>query len=260
MKIHDKYDILISDEISNLDAIETRIANRVATRNQEMANMPHKKREELWMRRMEWEKEQWVRDQERANMPKPPTLFRVFKEKGGTDEVLNNHLLGTLWFQSPRRFRKIEGAQADFLEGLGSYEKSCGGISQDISDSTPIDPAFILCFGEQAESLQDLGEDYLEVQDPWELKRRVERSLPDGSQVKWIKIKYDKEWKVKVDLNPSQQWFRKHCSKPKKYADEKEWRLVIFLAPPLQLLNETLKVNVGNLQDVFRYRGHYKKQ
>ena len=56
---------------------------------------------------------------------------------------------------------------------------------------------------------------------------------------------------MQLDTNPSptEDWNRTHYSKPKKFADDKEWRLVIFL--PMRLLNDTLKVHVGDLLDVF---------
>ena len=257
MEIHKKHGILSGDEISNLETIKRRIESRCRARTQAMTKMPSKEREELRRQRQEWEREQWIRDQERAGMLKHPTLFRAFKE---APEVLNNHLLGRLWFQSLRYFRKHKGARADILEGIGSHKKPCGGISQDISDKTTINPTFILCFGEQAESLQHFGDHYLEVQDPWELKRRVEMQLPDESRVRWMPIKYDKTWEVKDDLSPFEGWSRKYYSKPKEFADEKEWRLMIWLPPPFQLLNETLKINVRNLEGVFKYRGHYNKQ
>ncbi len=210
--------------------------------------MPFSKYQRLRARKNEQDKRQWFKDEECAGMSMPPTLFRVIKEY----LAVENHLLGKLLFQSPAYFREVEGIRQDRLEGIGSYELPEGIIHNDLGDKTPILSAFMLCFGEQAESLKKFGGFCLKVSSPLELKRRVENHLPCGSKVEWKKVKYDKKWDMEVDVGPTEHGHRKYYAKPEKFAEEKEWRLMIFLPPPLRLLNKTLEVHVGNLQGVFQ--------
>lgn len=180
-----------------------------------------------------------------SSITKP--LFRTVKE----DQAIDNHLLGILWFRSPRYFRDIEGRGRDQLEGVGSYKSPSGVIVNDVGDSAPIQPTFILSFSEIP--LPQYGEYVLKVQNPIELKEYVERSLPRGiSEVEWRKIRYDKKMSVGSHPSPSEDWIRKHYSKPREYANEREWRLVIRLLHSFPILNKTLKLSVGDLQSLFR--------
>lgn len=178
----------------------------------------------------------------------PPPLFRSVPD----DDTMNSHLSGILWFRSPNYFRDIEDIRADQLEGVGSYTPSDGTTNRDVSDTVPIQPTFILSFSEIP--LSKYGKYVLKVQNPMELKRRVECRLPQKiSEVEWRKIRYDKEMRVETDPGPGEGWSRKHYSKPRNYADEREWRLVIRFLHSFPILNQTLKLNFGkgNLVDIF---------
>ena len=50
-------------------------------------------------------------------MIEPPRLYR-----GISEDAIENHLRGVLWFRSPAYFRDTEGVHADVLEGVGTYE------------------------------------------------------------------------------------------------------------------------------------------
>lgn len=267
MKLHEEHSVLIGDERSSLEKIRTRLENICVQKNERMAAMPYQDRVKLWDQRNERTKLKWYRDERQAGKPEPPTLFRAVKDY----HAVENHLAGTLWFrslpyfrniksryrllgcpfltwfQSLPYFRKIKGVRADPLEGIGSYESPDEKICRDLGDENP--GAFILSFGEQAESLQKFGEYCLEVRHPLELKRRVEDRLCPGSRVEWGKVQYNKVMQLEADPSPAEDRIRTYYSKPEKFADEQEWRLVIFL--PMRLLNETLELHVGRLLDVF---------
>ena len=197
----------------------------------------------LWDQEAEQAKLKWHRDEKRAGKPEPPTLFRAVKDY----PAVKNHLAGKLWFRSLPYFRKVKGVGTDPLEGIGSYESPDEKICRDLGNENPV--AFIMSFGEQAESLKAFGEYCLEVRHPLELKRRVEDRLCPGSRVEWGKVQYNKVMQLEANPSPAEDRIRTYYSKPEKFADEKEWRLVIFL--PMRLLNDTLELHVGDLQDVF---------
>ena len=175
-----------------------------------------------------------------------PTLFRTVQE----NQAMENHLSGILWFRSPSYFRNIEGIGADPLEGIASYTSSSGITVQDVGDDAPVQPTFILSFSEIP--LPQYGEYVLQVQNPLELKKRVECQLPQGiSEVEWAKIRYDKKIRVETRLGPSEDWIRKHYSKPKEYENEREWRLIIRFRHSFPILNKTLKLSFTDLDGLF---------
>ena len=246
MKIHEEHGVLSGDEQSGLGRIHTRLTNICSQKNERIAAMTDQEPEklfELFAQRDERARLKWYRDERQAGRLEPPTLFRVVKNYPDAE----NHLAGKLWFQSPIVFRKSNGVGADPLEGSGSYKSPDGKICRDLGDENP--GAFIMSFGEQAESLKKFGEYCLEIRNPLELKRRVEDRLCPGSRVGWRKIKYDKVMQLEANPSPAEDWNRTHYSKPETFAEEKEWRLVIFL--PMRLFNKKLKLHVGDLQDVF---------
>ena len=243
IRMHEDHGILSGDESSSLGKIYTRLANNCSQKTKEMAALPYQEYEKLRAQQDGQAKLKWYSDEMRTGKPQPPTLFRFVEG----NQAMDNHLAGKLWFRSPWHFRSIEGERKDVSEGIGSYALPNGKICRDVNNEAPI--SFILCFSEQAESLQKFGEYCLKVSHPLELKRRVECRLSPGSRVEWRKIIYDKVMQLDTNPSPTEDWNRTHYSKPKKFADDKEWRLVIFL--PMRLLNDTLKVHVGDLLDVF---------
>lgn len=244
MKLHEEHIVLIGDERSSLEKIRTRLENICVQKNERMAAMPFLDFAKLLDQREERDKQRWYIKERSADEPEPPTLFRAVKDY----PAVENHLTGKLLFRSPIVFRKSNGVGADPLEGIGYYELPDGKICRDVNDENPT--AFILSFGEQAESLKKFGEYCLEVRHPLELKRRVECRLCPGSRVEWRKIKYDKVVQLEDNPSPAEDWNRTHYSKPETFAQEKEWRLLIFL--PMRLLNDTLELHVGDLPDIFR--------
>ncbi len=262
MKTHEEHEILGDEERASLEKIHTRLENVCSKKIQEMTAMPYQDCVKLWDYQKGLAKLKWYSDEMRAGNPKPPTLFRCVDKYPAAE----NHLTGKLWFQSLPHFRNIKGAGKDVSEGIGSYALPDGRICRDVNDENPT--AFILSFGEQAESVKEFGEYCLEVRNPLELKRRVEERLCPGSRVEWQKIKYDKVMdkdnkvmQLETNPSPTESWDLMYYSKPETFADEKEWRLVIFL--PMRLLNETFKLHVGNLMDVFhlvdlRYQEKHK--
>lgn len=251
MKLHEEHSVLIGDERSSLEKIRTRLENICVQKNERMAAMPIPGFAELLDQRKERDKQRWYRKERRTDEPEPPTLFRVVKDYPAAE----NHLTGKLLFRSLPSLRNSEGEGKDVSEGIGSYVLADGRICRDVNDENPT--AFILSFGEQAESVKKFGDYCLEVRNPLELKRRVEDRLCPGSRVEWQKIQYDKVMdkdnkvmQLETNPGPSESWDLMYYSKPETFADEKEWRLLIFL--PMRLLNDTLKLHVGDLPDVFR--------
>jgi len=251
MKIHEEHGVLSGDEESGLGRLHARLENICLQNNEKMAAMPFPGFAKLLDQREERDRHRWFINERKAGEPEPPTLFRFVKG----NEAVENHLTGKLWFQSLPSLRNIEGEGQDVSEGIGSYALPDGRRCRDVNDENPT--AFILSFGEQAESVKKFGEYCLEVRNPLELKRRVEDRLCPGSQVEWRKIQYDKEMdkdnkvmQLETNPGPTESWDLMYYSKPKAFAQEKEWRLLIFL--PMRLLNDTLKLHVGDLPDVFR--------
>lgn len=182
-------------------------------------------------------------------MVEPPTLFRAV----GDDEAVKNHLSGILWFRAPGYFHTVEGVAADPMEGIGTSRLPDGQIRRDITDDTTIQPVFILCFSCDENAAKKFGALCLAVRHPTELKRRVEAALPQGNvtSVSWEKVAYGKTMDVAADPSPYADWRRKYCSKPEKFSEEREWRLMIEFRHSFRILNQTLKLHTrratGNL-------------
>ena len=251
MKIHEEHDVLSGEERSSLEKIYTRLENNCSQENERMAAMPFPDFAKLLDQREERDRHKWFIKERRADEPEPPTLFRFVEG----NQAMENHLTGKLWFRSLPSLRNIEGKGKDASEGIGSYALPDGRTCRDVNDDNPT--AFILSFGEQAESLKKFGEYCLEIRNPLELKRRVEDRLCPGSRVEWRKIQYDKVMykdnkvmQLQTNPGPTESWDLMYYSKPETFAQEKEWRLLIFL--PMRLLNDTLELHVGDLPDVFR--------
>ena len=179
----------------------------------------------------------------------PPVLFRAVPDR----DTMKNHLDGILWFRSPSYFRKSEDdIRADPLEGVGSYELTDGTHWRSINDEGRIQPTFILSFSEVP--LPQYGEYVLKVQNPLELKRRIERKLPqDISRVEWGKVRYDKQMELEDHPTLGEDRIRQYYSKPQMLAGEREWRLVITFRHSFPILNQTLKLHFGrsSLVDIF---------
>lgn len=175
-----------------------------------------------------------------------PTLYRALK----CEAAMRNHLQGILWFRSLKYFREKEGTGRDPMEGIGSYVVD-GITHQDVGDENPIFPAFILSFSERP-LVDNFGSFVLKLTRPDELRNRIVCRFPERSRIEWHRVEYDKKEELESDPSPVEGWNRKHFAKPECFADEREWRLVVFLPSPLSILNDTLKVNVGNLQGVFQ--------
>ena len=173
-----------------------------------------------------------------------PILYRSVD----CEQAMRNHLSGILWFRSLKYFRAIEKLGHDPMEGLGTYTVD-GRRHHDVADERPIIPAFIMSYSEVP--LLEFGGFVLRLSNPLGLRDRIKNQFPERSCVRWHEVKYDKKETLNTEPKPSENWDRKHYSKPASFAHEREWRLVIFLPPPLRLLNDTLKPHVGNLQGFF---------
>ena len=76
----------------------------------------------------------------------------------------------------------------------------------------------------------------------------IRKALSPEWTVEWEKVKYDKVMDVKYELLPSESYRRQYFRKPEKYANEREWRLVItFKRTDRIILNETLKFHFSEL-------------
>ena len=172
---------------------------------------------------------------------------------GDSHEVIYNHLLGRLWFRSPAYFRKVKGPASDGMEGIGSYEVD-DVRNIDVADSRPIQPAFFMSFSEDADATRKFGENhYLVLNDPVKLMEKVKLALPPKiTNVTWQRIRYDKNMQLDRHPKPSVLSERKYFSKPESFSYEKEWRLFVLFRHSLRLMNETMKLDVGNLQGVFK--------
>ena len=174
-----------------------------------------------------------------------PTLCRAVKHEADA----KNHYCGMLWFRPLKYFRKIEGPGRDSLEGVGTYTVQ-GILHRDVSDKNPIFPPFVLCFSEIP--LERYGDFVLALRRPDALRDRVLSNFPSGTQAEWHRAAYHKRENLDVAPGPTEHWNRKHYAKPARFADEREWRLVVFLPAPFRLLDDTFKPHVGNLQGLLR--------
>ena len=75
----------------------------------------------------------------------------------------------------------------------------------------------------------------------------------DMSRVEWGKVKYDKQMQLEDHPPLGEDRIRQYFSKPEKFADDREWRLVITFRHSLPILNDTLKLHLGrsSLIDIF---------
>ena len=169
-----------------------------------------------------------------------PILYRGLD----SETAMRNHLQGMLWFRSLKHFRGIDRPGRDPTEGVGSYTVD-GMLHRDVADEHPIFPAFIMSYSEVA--LPEYGKFILRLSNPPGLCGGIRDRVPERSRVRWHRVIYDKTEDLDTVPGPSDDWARKHYSKPACFAHEREWRLAIFLPPPLRLLNDTLKLHVGNL-------------
>ena len=176
-------------------------------------------------------------------MVDPPTLFRAVD----SEAAWRNHKDGILWFRAPGYFHTIKGIARDPMEGIGTFMLPNGQINRDITDDTTLRPVFILSFSAQKNAVEKFGAHYLEVRDPVALKGRVEAALPQGDviSVSWKKVEYGKTMAVDTDPGPEAGWRRKYWSKPEKFSDEREWRLMIEFRHHFRILNKTLKLHTG---------------
>ena len=181
-------------------------------------------------------------------MTVPKVLYRAVD----SDVAISNHDKGILWLRAPAHFREVEGPAADNLEGIGTYEIN-GYSSVDISDNLPAQPAFLLCFSEEANATKKFGKYCLELCNPLDLKERVIESLPSNiTNVEWRKVEYVKTRKLDEEPTNKELWARKYFHKPEKHAEEKEWRLFIQFRHSFRILNKTLKIKVTNMHGLFK--------
>lgn len=198
---------------------------------------------------------------------KPPSeLFRAISagSEKELDEIFKNHYGGRLWFHAPAHYQDIEDPQRrDELDGRGSYHLN--GIEVcDVSDPKRgwhVCPTYILCFSadEAAASACFTGPGpsklVIRLANPEELRKLIlKKVLPDCNviNVEWRKVVYDKTEDVPEDLNPADDWARKFWHKPKKFAAQKEWRLIIFFQPRMPIANDRLELNLGYCGNLFR--------
>lgn len=174
-----------------------------------------------------------------------PTLYRAVRR----EEDARNHLCGMLWLRSLKYFRGIDEPGRDSLEGVGTYTVQ-GILHRDVSDEHPVFPPFVLCFSEIP--LERYGDFVLALRRPDALRDRVLSTFASGTRVEWHQVAYHKREHLDAVPGPTEHWNRKHYAKPASFADEREWRLVVFLPEPFRLLNDTLKPHVGNLQGLLR--------
>ena len=168
------------------------------------------------------------------------------------EEAYVNHREGKLWFRSYSYFRRIEGNARDELEGIGGYiHKWTRHI--DVSDDSPVQPAYLMCFSQKVESTRDFGSWCLELRNPHELLNRVKSSLPeDITTVEWRKVEYHKTMEIEKEMSVTDGWNRKYYCKPEEFIQETEWRLIIQFVHTFRPFNETMKFHVkGKLWDIF---------
>ena len=189
----------------------------------------------------------------------PPVLFRIICK-----EDLRNHKEGRLWFHSPAYYRTIEDPRRrDPLEDIGSWRHD-GMMYNDISDlkrGWHLNPAYILCFSEASaaprmRSAQPGGDtQVVQLTNPEELLKRIQqRILRDCNvvSVEWHKVIYDKAMEVSDASGPKGNRGRKFWHKPKEFAEEKEWRLIIFFRRnSLPIANDRLELHLGPCHGLF---------
>ena len=184
-------------------------------------------------------------------MTKPPSI--LYRSLNCSESMLN-HLEGKLWFRSLKYFHQIESIGRDEMEGVGSYTVDDLNY-YDIDDRETIQSVFIMSFSEVR--LPEYGQFFLALQEPLQFKQKIEQRIldsfrPGRDRVKWRKVTYNKTRVLSHELSPVADWKRKYWEKPERFASEKEWRLLIFLPPPLRLLDNTIKPHIGSLESLFK--------
>lgn len=179
----------------------------------------------------------------------PSVLYRAVN----SESAFENHVMGMLYFRSFKYFREVEGIGHDELEGVGSYIKN-GIAHRDVSDIHPLQPAYLMCFSEDINSIRKFGDSCIKLCDPVEFEWRVQKSLPpEITSVKWCKVDYTKTKTIEGDISIVEQWHRAYCCKPKEFSAEKEWRLIIRFRHTFRPFNNTLKIHVNDrLEDLFK--------
>ncbi len=191
---------------------------------------------------------------------KPPSeLFRAISADSAKElrKIFTNHNGGRLWFHAPGHYQDIEDPRRrDESEGCGSYRLN-GVTVEDVS----VSPAYILCFSaDEAAASACFAEPrtpkmIIRLANPEELRILILKEvLPDCNviNVEWREVIYDKTEDVPEDLNPADDWARKFWHKPKKFAAQKEWRLIIFFQHSMPITNDRLELNLGYCGDLFR--------
>lgn len=131
-----------------------------------------------------------------------------------------------------------------------------GPLVDDVSDNddSAIQPAFILCFSE-APLPEKYGNYVLKFARPLELKEHIKKQLlpeADVIKVELRKVAYGKTMQLEAHPSPTEDWNRKYFSKPEKFADDKEWRLLILFRHSFPILNDTLKLSLSDLRCLYQ--------
>lgn len=165
------------------------------------------------------------------------------------------HLEGQLWFKRLHHFRSLEGdVREDKQEGRASGQID-GGLHVSVAnDEFPTQPVYILCFSENKSGAY-FGDYAMELVEPDALAQRVKAALPKSASATWHKVIYSDDTGYAKDPGPIEIVERAECTKPVRFAPEREWRLIIRLAPDLKITNECLQLDVGDLDQILHISG-----
>jgi hypothetical protein len=175
-----------------------------------------------------------------------PPLYRHLPKR----EDVESHLSGNLWLRTFSYFREVECAtRRDELEGIGSGPLPDGMHLTVCGEDYPINPTFILCFTE-IKSTDAFGLHSIRLLDGEKLQERIKRRL---CLIKFVStsllpVTYADAPYIAMPT-PAELTDRMELTKPTRFEHEREWRLILRL-PPCGIRNDTLKLHVGDLDDV----------
>ena len=117
-----------------------------------------------------------------------------------------------------------------------------------MSDDSPVQLAYLMCFSQKVESTRNFGSWCLELRNPHELLNCVKSSLPEDITT----VECHKTMEIEKELSVTDGWDRKYYCKPEELIQETEWRLIIQFVQILCPFNETMKIHVkGKLWNIF---------
>jgi len=177
-----------------------------------------------------------------------PFLFRFVDN----EKALSNSTSGKLWLRPFSHFASHEDLERrDDREGIASGQIEGGNWIEWVNENNMISPQYILSFTECDSAPRNWGEYRLKLVDRCGFIDEIKAAMP-GCVVIFGNIKYSDETVYATMPTGIAMWERASLNKRKCYCQEREWRLILLLNG-LKIINNLLKIDVGNLIGILDY-------